>query len=461
MYAMPKWNDETIVSELEKIKQQIGHFPLRKEISDLGRNDLLGGIAKNGGLNRFRTLMGYELKKLHGYWTKDTDEKCITELQQIVADIGHFPLYEELRPMGKGGLAKAISKSGGINKYRELFGIPFVTSPAGFRTKERCISELEEIIKSIGHFPLQTELKKLDRQDLLGAIDKNGGLNLFRELMSYKTKKVSNGFWTDDKIIVDLQKIMVDIDHFPSQDELAMLGRTDLTNAIQKHGGLNRFRKLMGYEYIKVPKDFWTKERSFDELKRISEIVGHFPSHEEISIHGKRGFGGNIICKYGGINSMRETMGFPSLNISELHSYYSRHGKKAETIILEILNEYCLQRNIELPKKNVKLTNGNIIEFVCNASKKVGIDVTITKRKYEVAKKWFKKDYYKHLDELWIVVINNSFSDEDYIELKNKSPKNVYIYSIEDFCKELQHDLDISMKNKIDKYKKCNFHERS
>lgn len=389
------------------------------------------------------------------------EQKIISELEVLIREHGHFPLYEELRPMGKGGLARAISKSGGINKYHELLGIPTNYAPTGYWTEERCISELEKVIKNIGHFPTQIELKSINRQDLIGGLDRNGGLTKFRELMGYEIDKQPNGYWTEYVCAEELKKVITDIGHFPSQDELVNINRTDLTNAIKKNGGLNKFRNILGYDYIKVPKDYWTKDRCIEELTRIIRIIEHFPSHEEINKYGRKGFGSSIVCKYGGINNIRKEMGFPDLNLSELYGYYSRHGKKAEDIVYQILSEYCQQKKINI-ETNVKLCEGNVIEFICgNINKKIGIDITITKRKDVVINKWTKKEYYNHLDELWIVVINDIFTEEDYDILNRNSPENVYVMSIDNFIEELQYDLTESMKDKVENYKKCNFHNRT
>lgn len=453
-------NTTETISELEILIKELGHFPKQKELQGLYKNNIIRGINKIGGLNKVQELMGFKVGKLQKYWT---EEKCIDELQSIIQETGRFPMHEELKAVGKGGLSKAISKSGGINKYHELLDMSYNLVPIGYWTEDICILELNKIIESIGHFPLQKELIKLNKQDLVGGINKNGGLTTIKEHMGYKIDKVLKGYWTEEKCTEELQKVISDIGHFPSQSELTLLKRTNLTNAIRNNGGSNKFRNILNHEYIKVPKDYWTKEKCIEEIERISNLIGHFPSHEEITTHGVKGIGGSVICRCGGIGYIRDLMGYPPLMISDLCSYYSRHGKKAEYIILEILNEYCKRKNIELPKRNVKLYKQNIIEFVCNIDNdnaKIGIDVTITRRKFDVSRKWIKKDYYKYLDKLWIVVINNKFSKEDYVELNNKSPNNVYIMNIEEFCEELQYDLDESTKNKIEKYKSCNFHNK-
>lgn len=391
---MPKWNDVKVVSELEKIIQQINHFPSQKELFDLGRNDLLGGISKNGGLNRFRLLMGYKVIKLQMYWTED---KIIEELKNINQQIGHFPLYEELRQMGKGGLARAISKHGGINKFCELFGISYKQVPDGYWTEEKCISELLKVIDILGHFPIQNDFKILNRIDLLGGINTNGGLNKFKEILGYKFDKLPNGYWTENKLVDELTKITNELGYFPSQLTLSCIGRTDILNATKKYGGLVYFRDILGYHLDKA-------------------------------------------------SSSR---------------YNIKRGKNTENLIYTIIYDYCTKRNLNKPKKNVKLCNRNIIEFICNTNKKIGIDVTVTHSHTVITRKWRIKEYHKHLDELWIIVVSNTFNNKHFAKWNKESPDNVYIMTIEEFCNELQHDLDETLKNKINKYKSCTFHTKN
>jgi len=52
---------------------ELGHFPKQQELDNSCRYDLMNAIARNGGMNEFRTMLGHELnKKPNGYWTINT-----------------------------------------------------------------------------------------------------------------------------------------------------------------------------------------------------------------------------------------------------------------------------------------------------------------------------------------------------------------------------------------------------
>ena len=51
-------------------------------------------------------------------------------------------------------------------------------------------------------------------------------------------KRKPNDFWTDENIISELKAIIEDIKHFPSQQDLKKLKRSDLLSAMKKKRGI-------------------------------------------------------------------------------------------------------------------------------------------------------------------------------------------------------------------------------
>lgn len=165
----------------------------------------------------------------------------------------------------------------------------------------------------------------------------------------------------------------------------------------------------------------------------------------------------------GGISKFREALGYPN-SLHEQHmvksgSYSSRRGKKTEKLVKDILIKWCGSHNLPEPKYNKKLATHNYIEFVCGIGKTIGIDITNTKDKSgnSIRRKYTKKDYYKYLDELWIVVFSNAFEKRDYNRFNNESPDNVKVMAIDDFLKELGVSTEERLASKIENYKNCTF----
>lgn len=330
---------------------------------------------------------------------------------------------------------------------------------------EKILVCLQTIIKNINNFPTQKDLYKIGRSDLVHAMQRNGGMNKFKVQCGYILHKRTNGFWSKNTIINELEMLTNELGYFPTHKELLKLDRHDLDSAILSHGGFHYFRTLLHYSPLR--KDhYWTKEVTLKELSNIINNIGHFPSYYELCILNRHDLIGSI-NKYGGFVKFKELLGYTvsiqKKYLSGIQSYSNKRGKKSEIITKKIIKKYCELHNLPSPSYNVKLVKGNIIEFVCNTGKKIGIDVTNTKQKTSagISKKWTKKIYHKYLDELWIVVFSNIFTQLDYHKWNQDSPDNVKVMSIQQFIDELDYSLDEYTKQKIDKYCACTFHTKS
>lgn len=456
-----KWNEELVKDELKKVINDISHFPTYSELEILKKHSLSFNIVKYGGINKFRTLFGYDLiRQQNGYWTY---ENIIKEIQNIIDKTGHFPTDAELKDIKKSKLSNIIHSYGGITKFRTLMKYELSYKPDGYWTNESIIKKLKEVISELGHFPTHSEFKSINIRGLEHAISEHGGFTKFRKLMGYKLLQKPRGYWNDEVIVNELKEICTNLGHFPTQKELISISQCGLSVAVAKHGGLTKYCLLFNYDLNKTPRSYWNDKIIVKELKIIVDKLNHFPTKNEL-ISMERCDLWWAIRFHGGINKFRETCGYTvsmyDRYISELMSYTGKRGKKTEDLVKQILCDYCSLHNLLLPQYNKKLARGNVIEFICNTNKTIGIDVTNTKRKSTVCHKWTHKQYHLHLDELWIVIFSDVFSFDDYNRFNNESPDNVKVFSIYGFLKELDYSLSENMKNKIDKYCSCTFHSK-
>ena len=345
---------------------------------------------------------------------------------------------------------------------------PLRRKPEGYWSEDNTVFELESVIKEIGYFPVEKELRKMKKNGLIRAINKNGGFPRFRDSLGFKVIKHSNGYWSEEIIISKVSQIINEIGHFPTRVELNTLGVGDLSRAMSRHGGSNHFRKLLKHIFKKKPNNFWSEEVIIIELELFMKSFGHFPSQSEL-VKTKRGDLSTQITRFGGFAHFKEKTGF-TISMQEkyrsgLSLYVGKRGRKSEKVIKEIITEWSNIHGKPLPDLNVKLAKGNVLEFVCDFNKKIGIDVTNTKGSlhsafYTIRNKWKHKDYHLYLDELWIVVFTDVLSSEDYNKLNMICPKNVKIFSIEGFLKELDYSIEQRNMNEIDKLQRCTFHNK-
>ena len=114
----------------------------------------------------------------------------------------------------------------------------------GYWTEERVITDLKAIIEEIGRFPVDNDLRSLNRFDLRVAIEKHGGISRFRKLMNHE-KKNSHINWTEKGVLEELETMIINLGYLPTGPQLKKLKRGDLLNAINKYGGYIKFRILL------------------------------------------------------------------------------------------------------------------------------------------------------------------------------------------------------------------------
>jgi len=105
-------------------------------------------------------------------------------------------------------------------------------------TFDRVLKELLELVND-GFLPSQAELIEMGKGYLTNAVARFGGMNKFAEFLKCKIKKRPNGYWTVEKIFESIENEM---DHFPTCNELILMGKNDLSRAISRNGGFQKLR---------------------------------------------------------------------------------------------------------------------------------------------------------------------------------------------------------------------------
>ena len=457
--------EENVIKELEEVIDELGHFPLQLELTKIGNSSLACAISKHGTINYFREKMGYEIKIAQkGHWKQE--KNVIKTLEKMIDELGHFPTQSELSEIEKGGMLSAISKNGGFSYFREKMGYDAISKPNGYWTEENVIKELEEVIDELGHFPTNREMNEIGKSSLIFAIHKCGSTNYFREKMGYEIIQKDHGYWdVEENVIKELERVIEELGYFPTTTEISKIGNSSITIGINKHGGVNYFRKRMGHEILRFGSGYWTEENIIKELENVIEELDHFPTHSEMNGVGKSGLS-HAINRHNGISYYWNVFGVDitekQRKTSKLMSYINKRGKDSEKIVKEMIRSWSKAHGLPTPQYNVKLAKSKIIEFVCETNKRIGIDVTNTKSKNgsAIRHKWKHKKYQLHLDELWIVVFSDVYNDVNYIKFNNRSPDNVKIMSIETFMEELDISVDENMEFKINVYNECTFHTK-
>jgi hypothetical protein len=180
----------------------------------------------------------------------------IEELKSIIkTNNNFFPTIEQLRKIkGGNGLISMIQKYGGVSVFKERLKVDI--RPQESKWDLQLLKEEIFKINKLRYVPSTSDLEKINRLDILGGIQRNGGFKKVSKKLQVPSKssflksqpKKYSGKWSEDKIEKEVNLIIKEIGKFPKEKDLTSLGRRDLYNGIKRFcGGMKKFRKKMGY----------------------------------------------------------------------------------------------------------------------------------------------------------------------------------------------------------------------
>jgi hypothetical protein len=248
------WNK--ISNEFRVIISELGDFPSAKILKNKKLFYLLDASTKyHEGLPSIRKRLGYEEnQKPKNYW--GNIENVLNESKLIISNYGDLPSSDILLKDGYSSYVNAVStKHGGFSKIRGLLGLSKLQEvDAGYwQSIENIQVEIDILKEKTGDYPLPSDFKLLGKSNVLYAIERHykGLYNLYTllNIPTNKLKKPDNYYECWENIKSEIEEIINNVGHFPSDQELLFLEKTSLRNGIRKHGGLKKVAEKLGIKY--------------------------------------------------------------------------------------------------------------------------------------------------------------------------------------------------------------------
>lgn len=148
------WSEKMIINELRHIIDETKEFPTFTYLLNIGKSDLTAAIKDYGGFRKFANLLGFEPKTL-----EFSETRVMSDLESIKEILGHFPCDRELQEMKRSDLASCIKSHGGYGYFKEKIEGARTKRPYGYWDDEtNIISELQILCDQLGRFPKYSEL---------------------------------------------------------------------------------------------------------------------------------------------------------------------------------------------------------------------------------------------------------------------------------------------------------------
>ena len=131
-----------------------------------------------------------------------------------------------------------------FSKFNQIkkreFNVDEIETTVGFWDEARILKEIKKLISDLGKFPQYNDMRAV--KGLTAAVPKHGGVNHFRELLGYNQLKIN--YWNDKTILNELT-IMYKNAGMMLSDGVLRKERSDLHSAISKRKGLAYYQKKL------------------------------------------------------------------------------------------------------------------------------------------------------------------------------------------------------------------------
>ena len=178
------YNENLVEIRLKEFINQIGKFPNSTYLLSIKEHALIQAICRYGGFNYWRRKLNVNVERMdHCGWNENS---IAIKIKFIIDKYGKLPCFRDLTIAGENDIAIAIVRNGGFVFWRKKLKLNLLQKPSKWCHQNDVIEKLHEIKIIIGHFPSFKEITEYADSTWNTAISKLGGIKKFKLLHDMK-----------------------------------------------------------------------------------------------------------------------------------------------------------------------------------------------------------------------------------------------------------------------------------
>lgn len=304
---------------LKIVKKQIGRFPRQADLTSLRLGRVNIAIHEyHGGFYEVSVKMGITpSQRKRGFWKDRTNVDTI--FNQLVKKLGRAPKYKEVSEYDS-SLSHAIDRyHGGFRKFMKDNGFQLSRKNPNFlKDFDNVLNEARKFMKEHGfeELPGVNRIREMGGGTIvMAAVKYHGGMTKLRESLGQKNARVPHGSWKSLDFTIEKAKEIIknhDLDRLPSTNGLRDIGEGPFLAAVQKyHGGIAKFRKLLGEEHMREENGYWNNESNV--IEKAIEVIrennyDHLPGQQTLQNIGEGSLAFAISRYQGGFPKFRKRL---------------------------------------------------------------------------------------------------------------------------------------------------------
>jgi len=187
-----RWTEERVRGELEQFLDGRDVWPPASEFQAAGLGLLREAVKRLGGVEVWAERFGLERQKQSSGSTRVWDQQRLEQsIGPLVRYLGRWPTKGEFRQAGLESAHGALYRYGGIEYWRERFGVPAKPKRTVVRTRrvwteQRIERELAEYCAGRSEWPTQREFVRDGKGRLYNAASLHGGIDRWQKKLGLR-----------------------------------------------------------------------------------------------------------------------------------------------------------------------------------------------------------------------------------------------------------------------------------
>jgi hypothetical protein len=247
------WDEERVDAALCGFLAARAEWPSYREFARAGEKSLRDAVTRLGGAELWARRVGIEYRRRPpGYAPRWTEERIRRELAEFVGDGSRWPSSREFEEAGRGALRRAVTRTGGAQRWAGELGIATGDRRTGSRrrwTPEEIELAVRPLVRRLQRWPTKAEFATAGLSSALTAMYRFEGIDEWRRRLGEpvrSSRATGPRVWTDARLEQELREFCAGRDDWPTEREFLRDGRGRLYRAASLHGGVGAWRRRLG-----------------------------------------------------------------------------------------------------------------------------------------------------------------------------------------------------------------------
>jgi hypothetical protein len=251
--AANAWTPERVEAELREFLDGKDEWPSYRDFVRAGRKRLRDETTRLGGAEAWARRIGVAYpRRLPGYPPRWTEQRVRRELVGFLSGHREWPSARTFDGSGRSALRRAVTRTGGPERWAAEFGLALSTRRSGSRrrwTPEALESTVRPLVDRLGRWPTKAEFRAAGLESALTAMYRFEGINEWRERLGAgprRPRSASARRWSDERLERELREFCRGRSSWPTEREFLAAGRGRLYRAASLYGGIASWQRRLG-----------------------------------------------------------------------------------------------------------------------------------------------------------------------------------------------------------------------